>query len=182
LSLGHTRVAFAACEREDGDHGDRFEAYRTALQARGFFQASLISRIPPHRLDGAQLIRNLMGMPDRPTAVFIADPLVAVGAINEAHNMGVKIPEELSIVGFDDTDMRGLVYPKMTAVCQDSRQLGQAAFERLVRVVGGDRSAAMPRFSAWLEINGTTAPPPEVASHVLPNRTRLPVGGRTAPR
>jgi DNA-binding LacI/PurR family transcriptional regulator len=120
-------------------------------------------------------------MPDRPTAVFIADPLVAVGAINEAHNMGVKIPEELSIVGFDDTDMRGLVYPKMTAVCQDSRQLGKAAFERVLRIAGGDRSpAARPTYSAWLEINETTAPPPAVASHVLPNRTRLPVGGRTA--
>jgi DNA-binding LacI/PurR family transcriptional regulator len=177
LSLGHTRIAFAACEREDGDHGDRFEAYRAALEARGLLHPSLIGRIPPHQLDGAKLIRNLMGMPDRPTAVFIADPLVAVGAINEAHNMGVKIPEELSIVGFDDTDLRGLVFPTMTAVCQDSRQLGQAAFERVVRLAAGDRPEhdQSPRPTAWLEIHETTAPPPEVASHVLPNRTRLPV-------
>ena len=84
----------------------------------------LVGRIPPHRMDGEKLIRNLMGMPDRPTAVFIADPLVAVGAINEAHKMGVKIPEDLSIVGFDDTDMRSLIYPKMTAICQDSRHAG----------------------------------------------------------
>jgi DNA-binding LacI/PurR family transcriptional regulator len=181
LSLGHERIAFAACEREDGDHGDRFEAYRTALEARGLLHPSLIGRIPPHRLDGAKLVRNLMGMPDRPTAVFIADPLVAVGAINEAHNMGVKIPEELSIIGFDDTDMRGLVYPRMTSVCQDSRQLGQAAFELVRQLAGGERPAsfdALPKHAAWLEINETTAPPPEAPSHVLPNRTRLPVGAR----
>ncbi len=186
LSLGHSRIAFAACEREDGDHGDRYDAYRTALSARGLLHPSLVERIPPHRLDGAKLIRNLMGMPDRPTAVFIADPLVAVGAINEAHNMGVKIPEELSIIGFDDTDMRGLVYPRMTAVCQDSRHLGQAAFELVLQLAGGDRfatgAATPPKHAAWLEINETTAPPPESPSHVLPNRTRLPVGRRTTTR
>jgi DNA-binding LacI/PurR family transcriptional regulator len=134
-------------------------------------------------LDGAKLVRNLMGMPDRPTAVFIADPLVAVGAINEAHNMRVRIPEELSIVGFDDTDMRGLVYPRMTAVCQDSRHLGQAAFELVRRVASGEQPASfngLPKHAAWLEINETTAPPPEAPSHVLPNRTRLPVGARPA--
>jgi len=138
-----------------------------------------VERIPPHRLDGAKLIRNLMGMPNRPTAVFIADPLVAVGAINEAHNMGVRIPEELSIVGFDDTDMRGLVYPRMTAVCQDSKHLGQAAFEAVVQLAAGETLEAgiVPgaQQSAWLEINETTAPPPAAPSHVLPNRTRLPV-------
>ncbi len=175
LSLGHTRIAFAACEREDGDHRDRFEAYCSTLEARGLLSPDLIGRIPPHRLDGEKLIRNLMGMPDRPTAVFIADPLVAVGAINEAHKMGVKIPEDLSIVGFDDTDMRTLIYPKMTAVCQDSRMLGQVAFERLLdRLAGREDSAPTRRGqAAWLEINETTAPPPEIAYHILPNRTRL---------
>jgi DNA-binding LacI/PurR family transcriptional regulator len=183
LSLGHERVAFAACEREDGDHGDRYDAYRSALESRGLLHANLVERIPPHRLDGAKLVRNLMGMPDRPTAVFIADPLVAVGAINEAHNMGVKIPDELSIIGFDDTDMRGLVYPRMTSVCQDSKQLGQAAYEQVLRLVEGRQEGASegvrPKHAAWLEINETTAPPPEAPSHVLPNRTRLPVGRRS---
>ena len=175
LSLGHTRIAFAACEREDGDHRDRFEAYRTALESRGLWNPDYVGRIPPHRMDGEKLIRNLMGMPDRPTAVFIADPLVAVGAINEAHQMKVDIPGDLSIIGVDDTDMRSLIYPKMTAVCQDSRQLGEAALERVAALIVGDESASKPirGHAAWLEINETTAPPPEVAYHVLPNRTRL---------
>jgi DNA-binding LacI/PurR family transcriptional regulator len=180
LSLGHTRVAFAACEREDGDHRDRFEAYRSTLESRGLMHPDLVGRIPPHRMDGEKLIRNLMGMPDRPTAVFIADPLVAVGAINEAHKMGVKIPEDLSIVGFDDTDIRSLIYPKMTSICQDSRMLGQMAFERVVSLITGDEKKAGParNHAAWLEINETTAPPPEVAYHVLPNRTRVASGQR----
>ena len=181
LSLGHTRIAFAACEREDGDHRDRFEAYRSTLETRGLWNADYVGRIPPHRLDGEKLIRNLMGMPDRPTAVFIADPLVAVGAINEAHQMKVDIPGDLSIVGFDDTDMRSLIYPKMTAICQDSRRLGQAAFERVVALVAGEAPSGLRGHSAWLEINETTAPPPEVAYHVLPNRTRLAASRKPSP-
>lgn len=179
LSLGHTRIAFAACEREDGDHRDRFEAYRSTLQSRGLLHPDLVGRIPPHRMDGERLIRNLMGMPNRPTAVFIADPLVAVGAINEAHKMGVKVPEELSIIGFDDSDLRSLVFPKMTAVCQDSRLLGRRALERVASLLSGEAVREAKPFkehAAWLEINETTAPPPEVAYHVLPNRTRLHTG------
>jgi DNA-binding LacI/PurR family transcriptional regulator len=175
LSLGHTRIAFAACEREDGDHRDRYEAYRSTLDARGLLHPDLVGRIPPHRMDGEKLIRSLMGMPNRPTAVFIADPLVAVGAINEAHRMGVKIPEDLSIVGFDDTDLRTLIYPKMTAVCQDSRQLGRRAFDYVARLIAGEpeRRRTADHHAAWFEINETTAPPPDVAYHVLPNRTRV---------
>ena len=186
LSLGHTRIAFAACEREDGDHRDRFQAYRTTLDGRGLWNPEYVANIPPHRLDGERLIRNLMGMPDRPTAVFIADPLVAVGAINEAHHMKVDIPGDLSIVGFDDTDMRSLIYPKMTAICQDSRLLGQTAFERIAAMIAaktaGDGATIVgdsasdepaPAHVTWFEINETTAPPPDVAYHILPNRTRL---------
>jgi len=182
LSLGHTRIAFAACEREDGDHRDRFQAYRTTLEARGLWNPDYIANIPPQRLDGEKLIRNLMAMPDRPTAVFIADPLVAVGAINEAHRMKVAIPGDLSIVGFDDTDIRSVIYPKMTAICQDSCRLGKAAFERVAALTAGqaafDESPAV--HAAWLEINETTAPPPEVAFHILPNRTRLAATRKTA--
>ncbi len=192
LSLGHTRIAFAACEREDGDHRDRFQAYRSTLEERGLWNPDYVANIPPHRLDGEKLIRNLMGMPDRPTAVFIADPLVAVGAINEAHRMKVDIPGDLSIVGFDDTDMRSLIYPKMTAICQDSRLLGQTAFQRIAAMVTAaatadgapavDDSASENLARAhltWFEINETTAPPPDVAYHIMPNRTRLAVSSKT---
>ena len=78
-----------------------------------------------------------------PTAVFIADPLTACGAINEARKLGLRIPEELSILGFDDTDSRFSVEPTMTAICQNSRELGRLAFEMLVqRCEGFDRRSS----------------------------------------
>ena len=175
VTLGHKRIAFAACEREDGDHLDRLLAYRDVLNENRILDESLICRVPPHRLDGAQLLQNLLSKPDRPTAIFIADPLVAIGAMNEAHRLGVRIPEDLSIVGFDDSDTRNMVYPRMTAVCQDSRHLGQLAFEEVLKI-NDPKNHHGPKLDAqqaWFEIGNSTAPPTESAESILPTGKRL---------
>ena len=175
ISLGHQRIAFAANDIDDGDHLDRLEAYRETLQARQLYDPRFEFRVPAHRLDGAQMMRKMMGLSTPPTAVFVADPLIADGAINEAHNIGLKIPEELSILGFDDADARHAVYPAMTAVCQDSRDLGRKAFELLVRKNSSapKNGDALPLGKAWLEINHSTGRAPAQSIRVLPDGTRL---------
>jgi DNA-binding LacI/PurR family transcriptional regulator len=175
ISLGHVRIAFAASDHDDGDHIDRLDAYRETLTAHRLFDEKLVYRIPPHRLDGAKLLRKMMSMPHPPTAIFIADPLAAEGTINEAHRLGVQIPSDLSVLGFDDTGTRNAVYPRMTAICQDSRELGRLAFELLARRCSEngsmDRSHACGQ--AWLEINHTTGSAPEKRVRILPNGDRL---------
>ena len=175
ISLGHKRIAFAANDTDDGDHLDRLEAYRETLQARGLYHRQLEFRVPAHRLDGAQLMRKMMGLSAPPTAVFIADPLIADGAINEAHKIGLRIPDELSILGFDDADTRYAVYPAMTAVCQDSRELGRRAYELLVRhcSLQPPEREALPLGKAWLEINHSTGRVPSQSIRVLPNGDRM---------
>ena len=175
VSLGHHRIAFAACERDDGDHLDRLLAYRDVMVRHDIADESLVCRVPPHRLDGVQLLRNLLGMPNRPTAIYIADPLVAVGAVNEAHRMGVRIPDDLSIVGFDDTDIRSAVHPRMSAVCQDAKELGRAAIESVVAQIEGvdQREPQSVAFEAWLDLCNTTGPPPENPERILPTGARV---------
>ncbi len=176
VSIGHRRVAFAACERDDGDHLDRLSAYRQVMEENGLTDETLVCRVPPHRLDGAQLLRHLLGRSDRPTALYVADPLVAIGAINEAHRLGVSIPNDLSIVGFDDTDMRSSIHPRMSAVCQETTQLGRAAFDSVMKQIEAKRTptSEVSTFEAWLELNETTSPPPEVTERILPTGARLP--------
>jgi DNA-binding LacI/PurR family transcriptional regulator len=176
VSLGHRNIAFASSDCDDGDHGDRYASYCEVMQAAGLYQEDLVCRIPPHRMDGAQLLRKLMAMPNPPTGVFAADPFIAVGLINEAHSLGIKVPTELSVVGFDDTDTRTLLYPRMTAICQDSVLLGRVAFECVTRLIRGEPLADRSTYvqSAWLEINSTTAPPPAERFRVLTNGMRLP--------
>src|SRR3954471_18424819 len=177
VSLGHRRIAFAANDTDDGDHVDRLEAYRRVLSERGICDPQLEFRVPAHRLDGAQLMRKMLSISSPPTAVFIADPLTACGAINEARKLGLRIPEEMSILGFDDSDSRYSVEPTMTAICQDSRELGRLAFEMLLQRcedVEDERPAGVGR--AWLEINHSTAHVPAQPVRVMPNGERLSVG------
>lgn len=181
VSLGHKRIAFAACHREDGDHADRLNGYREVLSNHGLFDESLVCRVPPSRSDGGPILRGLIGQADRPTAMYIADPLIAAGVIYEAHQMGVSIPDELSIVGFDDTDLRNLLFPRMSSVCQDSEALGRAALEMVDKLIaeGSNGRASTSKSatklqSAWLEIHGTTGPPPEEVQRVLPSGNRMP--------
>src|SRR5262245_47297594 len=176
VSLGHRRIAFAANDTDDGDHIDRFEAYRATMAKHGIADRQLEFRVPAHRLDGAQLMRKMMSINAPPTAVFIADPLTACGAINEARKLGLRVPEEMSILGFDDTDSRFSVEPTMTAICQNSRDLGRQAFEKLVELCDdGEGAAPVEPAKAWLEINHTTARAPSKSVRIMPNGERLPV-------
>lgn len=175
VSLGHQRIAFAVNDIEDGDHLDRLEAYRETLRDHGIYDPSLEFRVPAHQLDGAQLIRKMMSLVSPPTAVYFADPFIAEGAIKETHRIGLEIPGEFSILGFDDADARHTVFPAMTAICQDARLLGRLAFEVLVRHCAEkptQRKAVVPG-SAWLEINHTTGRAPNRAVRVLPNGDRM---------
>jgi LacI family transcriptional regulator len=177
LSLGHRRIAFAANDIDDGDHLDRLEAYRQTLSSQEIYDPQLEFRVPAHRLDGAQLMRKMLSMAAPPTAVFIADPLTACGAINEAHKLGLRIPEEMSILGFDDSDSRFSVVPTMTAICQDSRELGRLAYELLLQwCEDPDNGHSQWLGKAWLEINHTTARATAQPVRILPNGERLPVG------
>jgi LacI family transcriptional regulator len=176
VSLGHKRIAFAANDIDDGDHLDRLEAYRETLSGHGLYDEQLEHRVPAHRLDGAQLMRKIMSIAQPPTAVFIADPLTACGAINEAHKLGLRVPEELSILGFDDSDTRFSVVPTMTAICQDSRELGRLAYETLVqRCEGSIEGQPAGLGEAWLEINHTTARASAHPVRIMPNGERLSI-------
>jgi DNA-binding LacI/PurR family transcriptional regulator len=183
MSLGHRRIAFAANDTDDGDHLDRLEAYRETLNSHDVYDQQLEFRVPAHRLDGAQLMRKMMSLRTPPTAVFIADPLIADGAINEAHKIGLKIPDELSILGFDDTDTRHAVYPSMTAICQDARELGRQAFELLLRrCEHAEDPDGAALGSAWLEINHSTGRAPATPTRVLPSGERLELSSANSGR
>ncbi len=168
LSLGHERVAFGMHNVADRDHLDRLEGYQAAMREHGLkCDEKLIFRQPYTLAGGATLINLLMGMPDRPTAVVLADPLLSLGAVREARVLGVRIPEDLSVVGFDDTDVRFGVYPTLSAVCQNADTLGFEAGRWLLQRLTDPATTPMRRtVPTYFEINDSTAAPahPAVAA------------------
>jgi DNA-binding LacI/PurR family transcriptional regulator len=136
VGLGHRRIAFGAHVVDDSDHADRFEGYRAALADAGLpFEPSLTVRATADRAGGVQVVRRIAATAPRPTAVYLADPLMTVGALEEARRTGLRVPGDLSVVGFDDGQMRHAVVPELTAVCQDTVALGRRAAALLTDVI-----------------------------------------------
>lgn len=163
VGLGHTRIGICLNNVEDSDHIDRLEGYRQALAEHGLARdRKLVFHVPAHRPGGAQLIRRVAAMSDRPTALYITDPATSAGAFKEARAVGLRIPQDLSIVGFDDGDTRFDVHPDMSAVCQDTAALGREALAALHDVIRSGDDQPLPvrkALRAWLEVHGSTGPP-----------------------
>lgn len=161
ISLGHHRVAICVNNVLTTDHHDRISGWRDALTAHGIEPADAdLIQLPASLANGPVLLRKLMSMTPRPTAVYVTDPMLGVGLINEAAQAGVRIPDDLSVVGFDDDNARVMTVPKMSAVCQDSASIGRSAVTLLRRMIDGEITAPIRlNMDAWFEVRETTGAP-----------------------
>lgn len=161
ISLGHRRIGFSMHNTQDRDHLDRFEGYKAALEVHGIqFDEQLVFRHPYTTVGGAAAMNMSISMFPRPTAILFADPMTAVGAVKRAHELGVRVPEDISIIGFDDTDARHAVYPTLTAVCQDAGRVGYEAALWLTRYLNQNGEPNLRKtIPTYFEVNQSTAPP-----------------------
>jgi len=161
LELGHQRIGFVTNVVDDKDHEDRFGGYSDALDAAGIeMDPRLVFRVPANRQGGEQFARRLSVMINRPSAFFVADPAPCIGLLTEARKLGIDVPRDLSVVGFDDAEVRFSIHPPLTAVCQDAFRLGEEALRRLApRILDQASLPTAPGLAlrAWFEVNETTA-------------------------
>lgn len=160
IHLGHRRIGLVVHAIHDTDHRDRVFGYTEALADAGIGDdPELCVEIVANFEGGAVAINRLLSLPNPPTAVFFTDPIATLGGMRRCQELGVQIPSELSIVGFDDSDIRHHTFPSLTAVCQDARRLGFEAALRLTRSIAGQTDVPMHQtFPTMLEINKSTAP------------------------
>jgi len=137
--LGHRRIGVVSDSPEITSSAERIQGYRQALRAAGIApEPGLISIGGPTRDDGEAAALRLLDRADRPTAVFTANNFMTVGALRAARSLGLRIPDEVALVGFDDLDWTTLVQPPVTVVRQPVADLGRVAGERLLRRLEGD--------------------------------------------
>ena len=161
FDLGHRQCAFL---------GPLTEAHAFRLRERGFTQtlraegaapnSDYVRRVPPTVAGGRAGMAALLTLATRPTAVFCANDLIAFGALKECALAGVRVPEQMSIMGCDDIEGAQLVTPELTTVAVRPRELGARAARMLLQAIAGKVAPARPKpLPVHLVVRGTTAPP-----------------------
>lgn len=161
LDLGHRRIAMLAGVTRDNDRAaERVRGVREALAAAGL-------SLPPQRLverryglaparEGLQL---LLEATPPPTAVVCGNDVLAFGALLEAQRLGLDVPKDLSIVGFDDLEMASHVQPALTTVHVPAETLWRRAAERALAMLRGEAPPRESEIEVSLVVRGSTAPP-----------------------
>jgi LacI family transcriptional regulator len=148
IGKGHTQIAMLTSR--EGPARFREIGYREALEAHQIaIQAEMMSVGSYSEDGGYQAMRKLLQHEDHPSAIFAANDIMAMGAMMAIREAGLAIPDDISIVGFDDIPTAKLVYPPLTTVAQFQHNLGQRAAEMLMERLDGNlpdtgRSEAMP--------------------------------------
>ncbi|TKK91573.1 LacI family transcriptional regulator [Herbidospora galbida] len=161
LELGHRRIAMITGPEFAFSSRARLDGYRTALDAAGIpADPALIRRGSFQIEDGVVHARRLMELSAPPSAIFTANDGMAIGVYRAAHELGLRIPEDLSVVGFDDTATWRWANPPLTTVRQPLAEMGSAATEMLIKLATGERlGQRRVELGTELMIRGSTAVP-----------------------
>ncbi|WP_349409240.1 LacI family DNA-binding transcriptional regulator [Pseudalkalibacillus sp. SCS-8] len=136
-SLGHTKIAHISGDPTTHAGKVRIEGYIQAMEKLGlpFNEAYLVNGGLFSIQEGKVAMGKLLDLNDPPTAVFIAGDHMAIGAMEAAKSRGIRIPEDISIVGYDDIEMARYVTPKLTTVRQDTDVLGVRSAKMLIKQI-----------------------------------------------
>ncbi|GGK66417.1 transcriptional regulator [Sphaerisporangium melleum] len=161
LELGHRRIAMLSGPTKWPCCRARLDGYRAAMDAAGVPIDPGLVRVSTLYVegglqDGAELLR----LPDPPTAIFTANDLQAFGVYEAARRAGVRIPDELSVVGFDDLSFTQWAGPPMTTVRQPLVQMGAVATRMIATLAAGERlDQHRVELATELIVRESTAPP-----------------------
>ena len=162
LSLGHRRIGLIYGIGGHELAEDRRQPYRAGLEIAGIpIDENLIVECGPTIEDGYQAAKKLLALPSRPTAIIAINDLLSIGAVRAAADAGLRVPNDLSLVGYDDIPMAKYLVPRLTTVTKDAYASGKKAFEILMRRM---QNSDLPRQKihtpARLVIRESTGPAP----------------------
>jgi LacI family transcriptional regulator len=164
LELGHRRIAYLGGPAAAACNQARMQGYRGAMEAGGLPVPDGYVRVGRfHHRDGVVEGGALLELPEPPTAVFAGSDETALGVVEAARGRGLRVPEDLSIVGFDDTAVARFASPPLTTVRQPLREMGAAALRRALRLAAGEKvDSYHVELATELVVRHSTAPPSKV--------------------
>jgi DNA-binding LacI/PurR family transcriptional regulator len=176
LSLGHRSILVTGIEPPeagevldgDGVTARRLRGYRAAFKGRGLTLRPEAVIVAPATIEGGiSALRRAWEDGLRPSAVLAMSDAMAIGVLRAARELGLRVPEDLSVVGFDDIDISQHTNPPLTTVHQPIRQKGESAVRLLLSVVERrDPAPEQLRLETRLVIRGSTGPAPRTRQEV----------------
>lgn len=163
LSLGHRRVAYLGGQAMAVCNQARMHGFRAAMEAEG-------ARVPGEYVRPGEFTHEsglagaaaVLDLPEPPTAVFAGNDEIALGTIEAARARGLRVPEDLSVVGYDDTGLARMSSPPLTTVRQPLREMGAAALRTALRLANGEKAESHHiELATELVVRASTAAPRE---------------------
>ncbi|HEY5249216.1 MAG TPA: LacI family DNA-binding transcriptional regulator [Dermatophilaceae bacterium] len=159
LDLGHRSVLHLPGPADWLEAAARREGWRMALEERGAPVPALMVEGDWTSRSGYQATRAMLAESPTATAVFVANDQMALGALRALHEAGLRVPQDVSIVGFDDVPESGYFTPPLTTIRQDFPELGKRIMALVLRVLGGELDASEPLVEPLLIIRSSTTTP-----------------------
>jgi LacI family transcriptional regulator, galactose operon repressor len=161
LGLGHRRIAAILGPRGWVATEDRRRGYHGALAAAGILPDPALEATSDFEIGGGRsAARRLLELADPPTAIFAFNDNLAIGAIQAARARGLHVPDDLSVVGFDDVEHATIVSPALTTVRQPLAEMGRTAVSLLMRLLERQRFETLHvELGTRLVVRESTAPP-----------------------
>ncbi|QUT05925.1 LacI family DNA-binding transcriptional regulator [Sphingobium phenoxybenzoativorans] len=144
ISLGHRAIGFVRGHPDHGAASQRFEGYRRALERAGLaFDEALTAQGAFTFASGREAAAELLEREDRPSAIFASNDDMAAGVLAYAHEAGIDVPADLSIMGFDDNQIAQMIWPPLTTIRQPVQALAYGAARLLLDRLETGRDATM---------------------------------------
>jgi LacI family transcriptional regulator len=165
LGLGHRRIAAITGPRGWVATEDRRRGYHAALAAAGIMPDPSLEPDADFEISGGRdAARRLLDLADPPTAIFAFNDNLAIGALQAARSRGLSVPEDVSVVGFDDVEHATIVTPTLTTVRQPLAEMGRTAVSLLMRLLEGQAFETLHvELGTRLVVRESTGPPRSLA-------------------
>jgi len=162
LSLQHRRIGFIFGIAVPNLGSDRLLAYRESLQVAGLpVDPDLIVECGPTLEDSYHATRQLLELPARPTALLAINDFLAIGALRAIRDLGLNVPQDVSLVGYDNIPLARYLVPRLSTASKDGEKMGREAVRLLLaRLQDPDRPRQKIRLPARLILRESTGPAP----------------------
>ncbi|HLS25758.1 MAG TPA: LacI family DNA-binding transcriptional regulator [Beutenbergiaceae bacterium] len=171
LDLGHRRIAFIGGRDDLNSSRERERGYRAAMQRAGVGVEERLVRHGDYTTAAAAFaVAELFAAPDRPTAVFAANDLSALGVLQAAAEAGLSVPADVSVVGFDNIPEAVLAAPPLTTVDQPIQQMGEHALTMLIDLLAGAEVDEHIRLPTRLLVRDSCASPTPTDKPAMENQ------------